>query len=88
MTAYVADHETGDPLCPDCAVSACISVSYECRDAGCRCACRTDPDADRARELDDREPDKLHVIANELEREMWPDLRDLTAERFGSGRHA
>lgn len=91
MTAYVADHETGDPLCPRCSVSACISISYECRDEGCRCACRTDPDADRARELDDRPADKLAVIAGEMERENRPDdgghdrqqLADvLTRERF------
>lgn len=82
MTTYVADHETGNPLCPRCSVSACIG-NYECRDEGCRCACRIDPDTDRARELDDREPDKLAVIANELDRERTGDLRELTAERFG-----
>jgi hypothetical protein len=39
----------------------------------------------RARALDDREPDKLDVVAAELERERTPDVRDLTAERFGRG---
>lgn len=88
MTTYVADHETGDPLCPRCSVSACIG-NYECRDEGCRCACRTDPDAERARELDDRPADKLAVIAAEMESERHGDVPgrysadQLAAERFG-----
>lgn len=47
------------------------------------------PDHDEAREraeaLDDRHPDRLAVIAAELEREARPDVRDLVAERFGRG---
>lgn len=37
----------------------------------------------RARELDDRPADKLAVIAADMEREQYGNVRDLTAERFG-----
>lgn len=40
----------------------------------------------RARALDDRPLDKLAVIAADLERERTPNVRDLTAERFGPTR--
>lgn len=40
---------------------------------------------DRARALDDRHPNKLAVVAADLERERY-DPEGLTAERFGGGR--
>lgn len=39
--------------------------------------------AERARALDDRHPDKLAVIAADLEREARPAVEDLMAERYG-----
>jgi hypothetical protein len=80
VTAYVAD-QSGAPLCPDCAVGACFALSgWQCEAEACRCSCR---ELDRARELDDRDPDKLAVVAAELAAERIGDLRGLTAERFG-----
>lgn len=73
MTAYAADPDTGAPLCADCAVVAC------------RCVADRDDTAARARELDDRDPDKLAVVAAELAAERLGCLRDLTAERFWGG---
>jgi hypothetical protein len=45
-----------------------------------------DDTAHRARELDDRDADKLAVVAAELAAERLGSLRDLTAERFRGGR--
>lgn len=49
----------------------------------------TAPERDETRErveaLDDRHPDKLAVIAADMEREARPDLAALTRERFGFG---
>jgi len=89
MAGYVADAETGAPLCPDCAVDACRTVpGFLCLMRWCQCLCVADRDdtVARARELDDRHPDKLAVIAAELEAERRGSLRDLTAERFRGAR--
>jgi hypothetical protein len=84
VTAYAADPDTGAPLCADCAVAACRSVAgFLCDAQWCQCLCVSD--RDRARELDDRDPDKLAVVAAELAAERIGPLRDLTAERFGGG---
>lgn len=40
-------------------------------------------DADRARELDDRHPDKLAVVAADLGREARPSIEELMVERYG-----
>lgn len=44
-----------------------------------------DYDAERARDLDDRHPDKLAAVAADLEREARPSVEELTAERYGRG---
>jgi hypothetical protein len=84
VTAYP---ETGAPLCADCAVGACRTVAgFLCDAQWCQCPCVADRDeAARARELDDRDPDKLAVVAAELAAERIGSLRDLTAERFRGG---
>lgn len=78
MTEYAADTD-GAVICVDCLHGACVS-SGPCETEACQCECG------RAGELDDRPPDKLHVVANELEAERRGDPRDLTAERYGTGR--
>lgn len=87
MTAYSADHEAHVPLCDDCIHGGCITSGIPCDAEDCRCDCGICGDgshrADRARELDDRPADKLAVIANELDRERYGNLRDLSAERHG-----
>jgi hypothetical protein len=83
VTTYAAD-ESGACVCADCAVGAYFALSgWQCEADACRCSCR---DLDRARELDDRDPDKLAVVAAELAAERIGSLRDLTAERFRGGR--
>lgn len=84
MTTYVADHETGLPLCADCGVGACHGT-YICEAEHCRCWCRGEEAEQerRAAEMDDREPGKLHVIAAEIERENRPSVEALMDERFG-----
>lgn len=88
MTGYIAD-ESGAPLCADCATDQCPPVDgWRCEAEHCQCLCKADiwpDDADRARELDDRPDDKLAVVAAELDRERTPDVRELTAERYGRG---
>lgn len=89
MTLYAAD-EDGATVCLECVHGMCVGRG-PCEAPECQCDCNHDDEADRARELDDREPDKLEVIAAELEREMWPKtdaerrrlLHTLTKERFG-----
>jgi hypothetical protein len=79
---YVADHETGAPLCADCAEGDHGLCAGPCEGDWCQCWCQ----ADRAAELDDRPLDKLAAVAAELAAERDGDVRDLTAERFGQPR--
>lgn len=88
MTEYAADTD-GAVVCVDCLHGACVTGGRWCEAEHCRCECRNRliaDDADRARDMDDRPDDKLAIIANELETERRGNLRDLTAERFGTGR--
>lgn len=87
MTTYVADHDSGRPLCPDCGVGACISTPYECRDEHCRCGCGIDETGVHRNDSDGRPPDVLAAVANGLDRERY-DVTALVAERFGGGRRA
>lgn len=90
MTLYAQD-EDGACICVDCIHGGCNATCppTPCEHDECQCSCMRDPEADRARELDDREPDKLAVIAAEMESERHGDVPgrysvdDLTAERFG-----
>lgn len=87
MTLYAAD-EDGACVCVQCIHGMCVGRG-PCEADECRCDCNRDPDADRARQLDDRPPDKLAVIAGEMESERHGDVPgrysvdDLRAERFG-----
>lgn len=78
MTLYAAD-EDGAVVCIDCIYGVCVGRG-PCEAEACQCDCNRD--AERAREADDREPNKLTVIANELDRERY-DPAALVAERFG-----
>lgn len=77
MTGYTADPETGAPLCDDCAA---VDHVRACSAAWCQCWCVVE--SGRVLAMDDREMDKLRVVASELEAERRGSLRDLTAERF------
>jgi hypothetical protein len=93
MSDYVADPDSGKPVCTDCAVGACVSVAgWHCQAEACCCGCR--PESDRAADFipgfipqqpDDRPADKLAVIAAELAAERTGNLRDLQAERYQGG---
>lgn len=85
MTTYVADHETGLPLCEDCGVGACITVHW-CECEHCQCDCRREMVVERARradELDDRPDEQLASLARDMEAERRPDVDVLQRERFG-----
>lgn len=79
MTEYAADTD-GATVCVDCLHGGCVAAGAPCEAEACMCECN------RAPLLDARPLDKLHVIANELEREARPAPEELTAERFGGGR--
>lgn len=88
MTLYAAD-EDGAVVCIDCIYGVCVGRG-PCEAEACQCDCNRDENGalvQRAREADDREPNKLTVIANELDRERY-DPAALVAERFGGGRRA
>jgi hypothetical protein len=95
VTTYVED-DNGGSITEACLYHCAPGAPAWCFGAHCQCQCHVEQrdaatllgegdvvDPDRARELDDRPPDKLRVIANDLAAEARPDVRDLTAERFG-----
>lgn len=78
----------GEQTCEECAYAMCgPGGRYICTVAGCHCpCCERDHDyerAERARELDNRHPDKLAVIAADMERERLPTVDELRRERYG-----
>lgn len=98
MTTYASDTD-GTVICVDCLHGGCVTAGRPCEAEDCRCECRIRAGvyelldglherARRAREVDERHPDKLDVIAAELEHEARPDVQDLTAERFRRPRRA
>lgn len=88
MPTYVDD---GDGMVSETCLYHCAPARpAPCDGPDCECTCHrssepwVDPElVNRARELDDRPGDKLHVIAAELERERMPTLDELRAERYG-----
>lgn len=80
------------PVCRDCQTFCWWSTHVTpCEVDGCQCeACAEKRMAmdEYEPEMDDRHPDKLAVVAAEMETERDGDVRDLVAERFGRGRMA
>lgn len=76
----------GEQTCQPCGYSFCASRGYICETDGCECLCRRE--AERAQAADARSDAALANIARDIENEARPDVRDLTAERFGRPRRS